>query len=56
MIDEILGLNGSNFSGATQIDIQLVTLLLVSNVSQLFLGAKARKILITIIACKIHST
>ena len=44
------------FSGDILVDIQLVSFLLLCNVSELSIGEETKKLLITIIASKMHST
>ena len=56
MVSSKLVSNDSFFSDDILVDIQLVTFLLLSNISELSTGAKTKKIMMTIVTCKIHST
>ena len=56
MISSKLVSNDSIFSDDILVDIQLVTFLLLSNISELSIGAKTKKIMMTIVTRKIHST
>ena len=56
MVGSRLILNDLIFSGDILVDIQLVSFLLLCNVSELSIGEETKKLLITIIASKMHST
>ena len=56
MVGSRLILNDLIFSGDILVDIQLVSFLLLCNVSELSIGEETKKLLITIIAGKMHST
>ena len=56
MFGSRLILNDLIFSGDILVDIQLVSFLLLCNVSELSIGEETKKLLITIIASKMHST